>query len=160
MRAPFQVLVLPYRYSNKDRTEYAIFKRSDAAYWQFIAGGGEDKETPIEAAKREANEEAGIPFHSEYIVLESKNTVPVEGVTGKFTWGENVFVVREYTFGVRLDDGVIVLSKEHTEFAWLCYNEAVAMLKWDSNKNALWELNARLTKQEHLHNPPLEPIVR
>jgi dATP pyrophosphohydrolase len=150
MRAPFQVLVLPYCCSNEGRTEYAIFKRSDAAYWQFIAGGGEDKETPIEAAKREANEEAGIPFHSEYIMLDSKNTVPVEGVTGKFTWGENIFVIPEYTFGVRLDNRKIVLSKEHTEFAWLGYLEAVAMLKWDSNKNALWELNARLTKQEHL----------
>jgi dATP pyrophosphohydrolase len=150
MRAPFQVLVLPYRYSIKGRTEYAIFKRSDAAYWQFIAGGGEGEETPIEAAKREANEEAGIPFHFEYITLDSKNTVPIEGVTGEFTWGENIFVIPEYTFGVRSDDREIVLSKEHTESVWLGYQEAVAMLKWDSNKNALWELNARLTKQVHL----------
>ena len=30
--------------------------------WQFIAGGGEDGETHIETAKREAFEEAGFEF--------------------------------------------------------------------------------------------------
>lgn len=47
-----QVLVIPYKMIN-GKAEYCIFKRSDALYWQFIAGGGEDKETPLEAAKRE-----------------------------------------------------------------------------------------------------------
>ena len=41
--------------------EYAIFQRSDGDYWQAIAGGGEEGETPEEAAKREIQEEAGIP---------------------------------------------------------------------------------------------------
>ena len=27
---------------------------------------------------------------------------------------------------------------------WLSYDEAIKKLKWDSNKNALWELNYRL----------------
>lgn len=28
--------------------------------WQFIAGGGEDRETPLESAIRETTEESGI----------------------------------------------------------------------------------------------------
>ena len=59
-RAPFQVLVYPYRKIDDNEYEYALLKRSDAGWWQAIAGGGEDDETPIETAKREAYEEAGI----------------------------------------------------------------------------------------------------
>jgi len=147
MRAPFQILVLPFRQGNGGIPEYAVFRRSDAGWWQFIAGGGDDQETPIEAAMRETFEEAGIPRESRYMPLDSRNTVPVVGVTGKFTWGEDVFVIPEYTFGVAADGHEIVLSHEHTEFKWLGYEAAAAVLKWDSNKNALWELNARLRKQ-------------
>ena len=149
-RAPFQVLILPFRHSQGGYPEYAIFKRRDGEYWQFIAGGGENKEKPIESAKREAFEEAGIPPESEYIVLDSCSTVPVEGVTGEFTWGKNVYVIPEYTFGVKLDSGVIKLSREHTEYSWVGYQDALTVLKWDSNKNALWELNARITEQTGL----------
>src|SRR5882672_8901989 len=59
-RAPFQVLVFPFRRVQAGRLEYAIFRRADIDAWQGIAGGGEDDETLIEAAIREAREEAGI----------------------------------------------------------------------------------------------------
>ncbi len=144
-RAPFQVLVLPFRQSQDGYLEYAIFKRSDGKYWQFIAGGGENTEKPLETAKREAFEEAGFSPDSEYITLDSCNTVPVAGVTGEFTWGKDVYVVPEYTFGVKIDSSSVTLSREHTEYRWVSYQDAAEMLKWDSNKNALWELNARIT---------------
>ena len=146
-RAPFQVLILPFRHGSGSSIEYAVFKRSDAEYWQFIAGGGEGNETPLEAARREALEEAGISPESGYIPLDSKNTVPVVGVVGKFMWGEDVFVLPEHTFGVEADQTALNLSKEHTEYRWVGYQEAVSMLRWDSNKNALWELNTRIGRQ-------------
>jgi dihydroneopterin triphosphate diphosphatase len=59
-RAPFQVLIYPYRRIQEDRFEYAIFKRADEGFWQGISGGGEDGESPLEAARREAFEEAGL----------------------------------------------------------------------------------------------------
>jgi len=59
MREPFQILVLPYK-KTTSVLEYAILRRSDAKYWQFVAGGGEDKEKPLETAKRETEEEIGI----------------------------------------------------------------------------------------------------
>ena len=146
-RAPFQVLVLPFRHNEGGNLEYAVFKRRDEEYWQFIAGGGENMEKPIDTAKREASEEAGISPESEYIILDSRNTVPVEGVTGEFTWGEDVYVIPEYAFGVKLDSDVITLSREHTKYRWVSYENAAEMLKWDGNKNALWELNARISRQ-------------
>lgn len=56
MRAPYQVLIFPY-IKTDESIQYGIFNRSDYGYWQGIAGGGEDGETPIESAKREAFEE-------------------------------------------------------------------------------------------------------
>ena len=59
MRAPLQILAIPYRIVAGE-SYYCVFRRSDSQYWQFIAGGGEDNETPIEAACREIFEEGGV----------------------------------------------------------------------------------------------------
>ena len=54
MRAPFQILAIPFRRDVKPL--YCVFRRSDHDQWQFIAGGGEDDETPYAAALREVGE--------------------------------------------------------------------------------------------------------
>ncbi|MBJ8108284.1 MULTISPECIES: NUDIX hydrolase [Bacillus cereus group] len=146
MRAPYQVLIFPYIII-EDSIQYAIFNRSDYGYWQGIAGGGEDGETPIESAKRESFEEAGILKEYPYIQLESVSSLPVEDIVGGFLWGEDVYVIKEFSFGVKVSTKNISLSKEHSNYKWLCFEEAVMLLKWDSNKTALWELNKRLSKQ-------------
>lgn len=61
-RAPFQVLVYPYQKLEDGTFNYALFRRADQRWWQRIAGGGEDDELPEQAARREAHEEAGIPY--------------------------------------------------------------------------------------------------
>jgi hypothetical protein len=33
--------------NSKGEFEFAVFKRADADFWQGIAGGGEDNETPM-----------------------------------------------------------------------------------------------------------------
>lgn len=58
MRAPFQILAIPYQIIDGS-PRYCVFHRADHDQWQFIAGGGEDNETPLEAAKRETVEEGG-----------------------------------------------------------------------------------------------------
>ena len=112
----------------------------------IIVGGGEEGETPEEAARREIQEEAGIPSDSNITSLDSKASVPVVGVTGEYTWGDDVYVIPEYTFAVEVDRKRLKLSKEHTEYKWVGYEDAMTLLKWDSNKNALWELNERFKK--------------
>lgn len=145
-RAPFQILVFPYRLTDDGGIEYAVFRRADLNCWQGIAGGGEDDETPIQAAKRESYEEAGIPPGNDYIKLDSLSTIPVVGISG-FLWGKDVLVVPQHCFGVRVENSDLRLSDEHTEYCWLPYDKAREILKWDSNKNALWELNHRLTRR-------------
>ncbi|MHC4134225.1 MAG: NUDIX domain-containing protein [Planctomycetota bacterium] len=156
-RAPFQVLVFPYRFTPDRAIEYAVFKRADAGYWQGIAGGGEDQETPLEAARREAREEAGIPSESLFLRLDSLATIPVDQVAG-FLWGDDVLVVPEHCLGVEVENRELSLSREHTEYSWRDYDSALALLKWESNKSALWELDQRLrgkTARKGKRPPPV-----
>ena len=144
-RAPYQVLVFPYCRNDKD-IEFAIFHRSDADWWQAISGGGEDGETIIESAKREAWEEGGISKGSLYMKLDTVNSIPAEEFADSVHWGENVYVINENCYGVEIIDKQLRLSHEHTEYKWMNYNDAISCLKWDGNKIALWELNKRLSK--------------
>ena len=41
------------------------------------------------------------------------------------------------------------LSEEHTEFRWVSYELVLGLLKWDSNRNVLWELIFRLLTIHH-----------
>jgi len=143
-RAPFQVLVLPYQISqNQKSISYALFRRSDAGYWQGIAGGGEEGETALEAARREAAEEAGIGMADHFLPLDTKSSIPVENVCG-FLWGNDVWTIPEYSFGVFTKGSALRLSNEHSECVWVPLNDALALLHWQSNKDALQELDRRL----------------
>jgi dATP pyrophosphohydrolase len=147
-RLPFQILVFPYRFLNAgEKIEFALFKREAPegwVFWQGIAGGGEGNETPLETAKRETYEESGIPMESNFIKLNTVNSIPITGFKEKHLWEENLYVIPEYSFGVNVSNSIITISKEHTKYKWLRYSEAMKILKWDSNKTALWELNCRL----------------
>lgn len=143
-RAAFQVLVFPYRLDGADGVAYALFRRADGGYWQGVAGGGEDGESPLDAAGREAAEEAGIARDAEFVALDSVATIPVVNVAGDFRWGPDVLVIPEHAFGVRCDHPGLTVSEEHTGYGWFAYEDAMKELRWDSNRNALWELNHRL----------------
>ena len=145
VRAPFQVLIYPYRSIREDRLEYAVFKRADESFWQGISGGGEDSESPLEAARREAFEEAGLAPDLDYLLLDTVNSIPVTFYKDSHLWGDHVYVVPQYCFGVRAGDCMITLSREHTEYCWLPYEEARVRVKYDGAKTALWELDRRLT---------------
>ena len=123
MRAPFQVLVLPYRWK-EGNPEYAVLKVVDGEYWQFVAGGGEDQETPLEAARRECREETGL--EGDLLQLDSLSTLPRDEFIASSFWPEDIYVI-----------------PEHCSF-----QEGTQCLKWDSNRNALWELNQRLKNED------------
>lgn len=142
-RAPFQVLVLPFR-RMPSGFEYAIFERADLSYWQGIAGGGEEGEQPFEAARREALEEAAIPPTAPLYRLQTVNSIPVEGFAARRHWPPDLYVMPEYTFGCDATGCALVVSSEHNRFLWRPFAEASALLHWQDNRVALWELDARL----------------
>lgn len=144
MRKPFNVLVFPFYIDNNNEIKYALFKRYDGGYWQGISGGVEDDENMIEAAKRECYEETKINNNCEFIELDASASVPSKVFNCNSSWGSNVYVVKEVSFGVRVKEKELEISEEHSSFGWFTYEEANQLLKWDSNKVALWELNQRL----------------
>ncbi len=147
-RAPFQVLVFPFRKNRHGNFEYAIFKRLDEPYWQSIAGGGEDNELPIEAAKREAYEEANIPVSAEYFSLKTIASIPVYHFTARNVWPKDQYVIPGYYFAVDSSNIEMALSYEHTAYQWVTYETGAKWLCWDSDKTALWELKERLLNDD------------
>ncbi len=145
MRGPYQVIVIPYTKTGKGY-HYAVFRRRDLRFWQAISGGGENKETPVQAAKREAFEEAKIGKSSRFLQLDSMTTIPIADV-GTYKWKADVFVLPEYSFGVEVSTKDLTIGKEHSRFLWLPYEQARKRMKYDSNKSALWELHCRLTRR-------------
>ena len=148
MRSPVNVLVLPFRRTLNDGLSYATFRRADGdgGCWQAVAGGVEDGETPLQAAKRELQEETGLPPERRWVRLDAHATVPARMFRDWPSWGPDIYVVRELAFGAEVAaNEVIRLSGEHADLNWLSYAEALDRLRWDSNRTALWELHARLT---------------
>lgn len=138
MREPYQILSIPYRIINGTPL-FCIFRRSDSNCWQFIAGGGENGETPIEAAKRETIEEFGVEPKN-IMQLTCIAYVPAEVIaeSRRQHWDKNIYVIPEYSFAFECDSDP-TLSLEHIEHKWLTYDEARKLLKWDSNKVAMYE---------------------
>jgi dATP pyrophosphohydrolase len=150
-RAPFNVIVIPFRQIADDVYEFAVFKRADEDYWQFIAGGGEDDELPIVAAIREAYEEGAVPVNSQYYELSSVSPVPAYHFPeARKLWDKKTYLVPNYPFAVEAGEIDIVISKEHTQFKWVQYDECAELLHWDSNVTALWELSQRLKNNDML----------
>ena len=59
MRAPYQTLTILYKKEN-EQIKFAIFYRNSHPIWQFVSGGGEDNETPLETVVREIKEETSL----------------------------------------------------------------------------------------------------
>ena len=152
MRLPKQVLIIPYRMTNQ-KIEYCILKRKNMQIWQWVAGGVEDFDKDIMcAAKREMNEEIGISEDIDIVELECFTKIPVVNIVKEFKWGDNVYYADEYSFAANISDKQIKISEEHSEYKWVSYDEARNLLKYDSNKSALWELNEKIRRNNNESN--------
>ncbi|GAH41368.1 unnamed protein product, partial [marine sediment metagenome] len=92
MRAPFQILVIPFK-KNINQIKVAIFKRRDSLNWQFIAGGEENNETPLEAAKRESYEEANIKSSLLFFKLSTISSISKNNFKDYHNWNNNIYVI-------------------------------------------------------------------
>jgi 8-oxo-dGTP pyrophosphatase MutT (NUDIX family) len=145
LRLPIQVEGIVFRKTGRG-TEYLMLKtipeRGD--HWQPVTGGVEEGETNIEALRREVWEETGV-----------KNAIRIVENVGYFEYSNAHFVkgfdfIKEYVFGVEVDSNkrIVIDGKEHSEFRWCSFQEALELLKWDENKKALSKLNEILISQK------------
>ena len=137
MRLPIQVEAIIFR-RNGSTTEYLLLKRLPHrnGYWQPVTGGLEEGETHREALCREIREETGI-----------KNlTRVIEGLY--YFEFSDPNPNQEYVYGVEVSpiEKVVLDGKEHSEYRWCSIQEALQLLHWKENKEALEKLDTILTK--------------
>jgi dATP pyrophosphohydrolase len=143
-RAPFNVLVVPFRRVG-GTFELAVFQRADDLMWQFVAGGGDDAETPLQAAQRECHEEAGFEA-TQLMSLKARAAIPRGAFPGGAHWPAHIHSIPEFCFAVDATENQLRLSPEHKGVIWLEYNAARQRLTWESNRTALHELRERLQR--------------
>ena len=145
-RAPFQVLVLLFRRAGG--YQFAVLCRSDDGCWQGVAGGGDDDETPVQAARREVAEETGVSPTAPLYLLKTMDYVPVRTFSARLDWPADTYVIPQHFFACDATGAETRLSDEHSELRWLPADEADAILRYDDNRTALWELSQRLERDD------------
>jgi len=137
MRLPIQVQCILFRKIN-GKIQYLLLKRIKEGFWQPVTGGLEEGETKVEAIEREVLEETGI-----------KNIARIIEDVHYFEYSDSHFI-KEYVFGVEVhpNEKIVLDGKEHSQFKWCSFQEALELLKWDENKKALSRLNEILSVQK------------
>ena len=137
MRLPIQVQSIIFKKVNNS-FEFLLLKRipKKGEFWQPVTGGLEDGESLEETSIREIKEETGIENIKQLIKdvhfyqFKEFNSLSKENKETGMT---------EYVFGVEVDVNTKVtidknIYPEHSEFKWCSFEEALELLKWDSNK--------------------------
>ncbi|MCK4498484.1 NUDIX pyrophosphatase [Candidatus Bathyarchaeota archaeon] len=138
MRLPIQVQAILYRKVD-ERLQFLLLRRAPdrEGFWQPVTGGQEEGESRAEALDREVREETGI-----------KTIIRVVDGVHYFEYSLP-HLIKEYVFGVEVgSDERVAIGKEHSEFRWCSYHEALQLLKWKENKMALSRLNKILNSQD------------
>jgi dATP pyrophosphohydrolase len=139
MRLPIQVQAIIFK-KTSGRLHYLLLKRTPEreGFWQPVTGGLEEGETRVEALEREVLEETGI-----------KSIVGIIEDVHYFEYSHPYFI-KEYVFGVEIhpNEKIVIDGKEHCRFRWCSFQEALELLKWNENKEALSRLNEILNAQK------------
>ncbi len=144
MKKLIQVQAILYRL-NKKSYEFLVLKRvpEKKGFWQPITGGKKEGERIKDALYREINEEAGI---KEEEILNSKEVHSFNWSANDRDKPETKINFKEYAFGVEVNSkSRISLSKEHEEYKWMPYEEALSLIYHETNKESLRRLNNLLT---------------
>jgi len=145
MRLPIQVQCILFRKIN-GKIQYLLLKRipSKGRFWQPVTGGLEEGETKIEALKREVREETGIKN-----IVRIMKDIYYDEFWDFFEREGCQRLIKEFAFGVEVfSNDKIVMSGEHSECRWCGFEEALKLLKWKGNKEALEKLNEILSRQK------------
>ena len=131
-------MIYPVRQVGSD-WEYLLLRRvaSRGGFWQGVTGGVEEGEDLSEAARRELIEETGlIPSRLEKI--DFSYSFPVED-RWRDLYAAEIERIIEYVFIAYVDgqQEPKIDPGEHDEWKWCRFNEALELLTWKHNVEAL-----------------------
>ena len=139
------VFIVTY-HKSENKIFYLILKRKlHWNGWEFPKGGIEEKENPFEAVQRELKEETGaVPlkikkfnFRGKYKY--KKLVLDREGIIGQ---SFSLYAAEIKKQKIKFDE------KEHTDFRWLAFEEAMKILTHQNQKKSLKIVNNWLTRSE------------
>ena len=147
MRIPIQVLVYPVRQKGRS-WEYLLLKRipDRERFWQGVTGAPEEGEALADAAKRELFEETRlVPLSLEKINFSYSFPVADEW---RHLYDLNVKKITEYVFVAYIDaqKEPVLDGTEHDECRWCSVEEALQLLHWPENKEALMKCHEVVVK--------------
>nr|BAL58927.1 nucleotide phosphate derivative pyrophosphohydrolases, MutT/NUDIX family protein [Candidatus Acetothermum autotrophicum] len=151
MRQPIQVLVYAVRRVG-DHWEYLLLRRilSRGGFWQGVTGGVRQNEGLVEAARRELLEETGlVPALLERV--DYSYSFPLDD-EWRHLYSPDVKEIMEYIFvaHVGAQQEPRIDPREHDAWRWCCFKEALELLHWPENKEALKRCHEILTARSSL----------
>jgi 8-oxo-dGTP pyrophosphatase MutT (NUDIX family) len=134
---PIIIQSIVYRERKQD-FEFLLLKRSAdrGNFWNVVNGTLEFEESIKMCRDRELFEEAGI-----------ENVLSWSDEINRFNFaykGESIMVIA-YSAEVAANQRVII-NDEHAEYRWVCFEDALNMLKFDDDKNGLRKLYDKINK--------------
>lgn len=138
LKKPFSVLVV----IENSHNEFLLIQRADdTTFWQSVTGGIEQNESALECAYREVFEETGIDCEAsgyEIVPLNITNQYEIRE-DWRFRYEKGSYLNTEYVFHLQVDNQtqIKLAPKEHLNFKWLTYQNALQLLSSETNKNAV-----------------------
>ena len=119
----------------ENKVQFLLLKRAGTKIyehlWQGVAGKIESGESASQAALRELDEETGLKPNKMFIVDH----------VSKFYEQKDDRINLVPVFGIEVNTREVVLSDEHSEFKWVTINEALDLLVWTGQKQAIKIVN-------------------
>jgi dihydroneopterin triphosphate diphosphatase len=149
MKQNYYVVVLVVR-PQRGEFELLMARRADGKYlggtWQPISGGLEPNETAWQCALRELGEETG---------LKPREFYRLSTLTSFYRPDNDTLNTAPMFCALVVEDAVVTINDENTEFAWVKVDEADGRLMWPSDQQALAEVRTVI-----LGNGPAKGYMR
>lgn len=122
--------VIVYRENSRKGIEYLLLKHTHGDHWDFPKGKIEFAESTKEAALRELQEETGLEAH---IIDDFAFSLSYKCVYDNQLLTKTVSLF----LGKIVKNSAVMLSHEHSAYAWLTYSDAYKLLTYHQAKEAL-----------------------
>ena len=122
---------------------YLMLKRSPGKYyehlWQGVAGKIEKGETAVQTIIRELHEETG---------MKPKKMFAADHIAS-FYDARKDRILMVTIFGIEVENSKVHLSEEHSEYKWVSFEEALALLTWKGQKEGLRTVHEEITSGDN-----------